>query len=604
MSPGTDTLIQNAVDGHNMPALFAALPLLRDLAGDLLGEITREIEWFSLPGGTTLFSVGQASDGLYVIINGALGVYVPHVSGGSQLVARLSGGQVVGESELVSGSTRAVTVVALRDTEVARLPTASFEQLVARNPLAMREIAKVLVRRLESAPAGYQQPRTLPKTFALVPHAEGVDVVGFGRQLLGFLKEVGRAELVTHSTAEDRTSHWFHRLERANEYIVYVTDSHLTNWSKLCLRQADAVVLVAHADSSARPWAVPPSAVGQPGRLQVSELVLLHRKPGAQPGATRQWMKLYGCRHHHVSSSRDVARIARLLTGSAVGLVLSGGGARGFAHIGVIRALREANVPIDAVGATSIGSIIGAGLAVGWDHQEMVERIRRSFVDTNPTSDFTFPLVSLVSGRKVGRLLRREFGTACIEDLRLPFFCVSTNLTRGQAAVHQQGDLWLWLRASVAIPGVLPPVIAENQVYVDGATINNLPVDVMREIVDGTILAVDAGADRTFETDIELTEMPPAWRLGKWRRLRRSSMNIMQILWRAGMVNSEASTIGQRELADLLIKPPTDGINMLDWKAFEQAIELGYRHACEILESWERSRTAGARRNMFHGVTR
>ena len=603
MSPGTDTLIQNALDGHNMPALFAALPLLRDLAGDLLGEITREIEWFSLPGGTTLFSSGQASDGLYVIINGALGVYVPRMSGGSQLVAQLSGGQVVGESELVSGSARAATVVALRDTEVARLPTASFEQLVARNPLAMREIAKVLVRRLESAPAGYQQqPRTLPKTFALVPQEEGVDAVGFGRQLLGLLKGLGRAELITHSTAGDRTSHWFHRIERANEYVVYITDCDLTNWSKLCLRQADAIVLVAHAGGSVRPWIAPVGEVGQPGRLQVAELVLLH-KGAAQQSATREWMKLYGCRHHHVISARDVARVARLLTGSAVGLVLSGGGARGFAHIGVIRALREANIPIDAVGATSIGSIIGAGLAVGWDHQEMVERIRRSFVDTNPMSDYTFPLVSLVSGRKVGRLLRKEFGAARIEDLRLPYFCVSANLTRGQAAVHRQGELWLWLRASVAIPGVLPPVIAENQVYVDGATINNLPVDVMREVVDGTIFAVDAGADRTFAPDMDLTEMPAAWQLGKWRRVRRSRMNIMQILWRAGMVNSEASTIGHRELADLLLKPPTDGINMLDWKAFDQAIDLGYRHACEVLERWQRSRSSGVHHNMSRGVT-
>jgi NTE family protein len=602
MSPGTDTLIQNAVDGHNMPALFAALPLLRDLAGDLLGELTREIEWFSLPGGTTLFSIGQASDGLYVIINGALGVYAPRPNGGSQLVARLCGGQVAGESELVSGSTRAATVVALRDSEVAHLPTASFERLVARNPLAMREIAKVLVRRLEATPAGYQQPRTLPKTFALVPHAEGVDVLGFGRQLLGFLQGVGRAELVTHSMVRDRTSHWFHRLERANDYVVYITDCHLTNWSKLCLRQADAVVLVAHADNNARPWTVPLGEVGQPGRLQVAELVLLHRS-GTQRSATQQWMKLYGCRHHHVSSARDVARVSRLLTGTAVGLVLSGGGARGFAHIGAIRALRDANFPIDAVGATSIGSIIGAGLAAGWDHQEMLERIRRSFVDTNPTSDFTFPLLSLVSGRKVGRLLRREFGATRIEDLRLPYFCVSTNLTRGQAAVHRQGELWLWLRASVAIPGVLPPVIVENQVYVDGATINNLPVDVMREFVDGTILAVDAGADRSFEPDIELTEMPPPWRLGKWRRVRNSSMNIMQILWRAGMVNSEASTIGQRELADLLFKPPIDSINMLDWKSFERAVDLGYRHACEALESWERSRKPNPHRGLSRGVT-
>ncbi|MBV8806066.1 MAG: patatin-like phospholipase family protein, partial [Sinobacteraceae bacterium] len=187
------------------------------------------------------------------------------------------------------------------------------------------------------------------------------------------------------------------------------------------------------------------------------------------------------------------------------------------------------------------------------------------------------------------------FGATHIEDLRLPYFCVSTNLTRGQAAIHREGELWLWLRASVAIPGVLPPVIAEGQVYVDGATINNLPVDVMRDALDGTIVAVDAGADRTFESDIQLTEMPPAWRLGRWLRMRRSRMNIMQILWRAGMVNSEASTIGQRELADLLIKPPTDSINMLDWKSFEQAIDVGYRHACRVLEDCPQLRRQAVR---------
>jgi NTE family protein len=588
MSPGTDTIIQNAVDGRNMPALFAALPLLRALAGNLLGEITQELEWFSLPGGTTLFKAGQVSDGLYVIINGSLGIYVPRAGGGSQLVGQVSGGQAVGETEVISGSTRAATVVALRDSEVAHLPTAIFEKLAASNPLAMREIAKVLVQRLQASPTSYGQSKVMPKTFAIVPHGEDVDAEGFGRQLLECLKASGRAELVSYTTGGDRTSHWFHRLERANDFVVYVTGFRATNWSKLCRRQADSVVLLANNDALARPWPALLADTEQPVKQQIFELVLLHRD-GGPSSPTRQWMDLYGCRHHHVRSRSDVARFARLLTGRAVGLVLSGGGARGFAHIGVMRALREAKIPVDAVGASSIGAIIGAGLAAGWDHQEMIERIRRSFVDTNPTSDYTFPLVSLVSGRKVGRLLRREFGETAIEDLRLPYFCVSTNLTRGQVSVHRMGQLWLWLRASIAIPGVLPPVIADGQVYVDGATINNLPVDVMREVLDGTIIAVDAGADRAFETDIELTEMPRVWGLKKWRLLRRSNINIMQILWRAGMVNSEASRIGQRELADWVLKPPTDSINMLDWKSFEPAIDLGYRYACEALEKRDRS---------------
>ncbi|HZO23505.1 MAG TPA: patatin-like phospholipase family protein [Steroidobacteraceae bacterium] len=594
MSPGTDTIIQGAIDSRNVPAMFAALPLLRELAGELLAEITQEIEWFSLPGGSTLYKAGQSSDGLYVVVNGGLGMYVARSGGGARLAAQISAGQLIGEAEVISGNRRASTVVALRDTELARLPTALIEHLVAKNPGAMRAIAKILVQRLESEP-GDRQQKARPKTFAVIPHGPDVDAEAFGRQLLHCLKGLGRAELVLHSTGGEQTSHWFHRLERANDYVAYVTDFRPSNWSKLCLRQADSLLLLARADSTAHAWPALLAREEQPDKLQRFELVL--QRSGAKRTPTRDWMNLYPCRHHHVSSQADVARLARTLTGRAVGLVLSGGGARGFAHIGVMRALREARIPVDGIGATSIGAIIGAGWAAGWDYAEMVQRIRRSFVDTNPTRDYTLPLVSLLSGRKVCRLLRREFGETNIEDLPLPFYCVSTNLTSGQAAVHRQGPVWLWSRASVAIPGVLPPVIADRQVYVDGATISNLPVDIMRELLDGPVIAVDAGADRAFATDLELTEMPPLWGLPTWRQLRRSRINIMQILWRAGMVNSAATTIGQRELADLLLKPPTDSINLLDWKAFERAIEIGYRHASEALEKrdWLERRLAPER---------
>jgi len=249
-----------------------------------------------------------------------------------------------------------------------------------------------------------------------------------------------------------------------------------------------------------------------------------------------------------------------------------------------MRALQAAKLPVDAIGATSIGAIIGAGWAAGWSHGEMIERMRRAFVQQNPLGDYTLPFVSLVAGRRVGRLLRGEFGEQCIEDLPLPFFCVSTNLSSGQVAVHRRGKLWLWLRASVAIPGVLPPVCTQKQIHVDGATINNLPVDVMRESLDGVILAVDAGADRMFEATVEMSEVPPAWRILSWLRHPRPRINILQILLRSGMINSTTATIAHRQLADLVLRPPLERIDLLDWKAFDRVVELGYRHASESLE--------------------
>ena len=287
-------------------------------------------------------------------------------------------------------------------------------------------------------------------------------------------------------------------------------------------------------------------------------------------------------------------RIARLITGRALGRVLSGGGARGFAHIGVLRALRDANMPVDAIGGTSIGAIIAAGYAAGWDCEEMVMRMRRSFVDTNPLNDYTLPLVSLVAGRKVRRLLQREFGDIDIENLQLPYYCVSANLTTSQSAVHRRGKLWFWLSASVAIPGVLPPVFSEHQIHVDGATINNLPVDAMRKQLRGSVIAVDVGADRTFESGPEMTEVPALWKIPIWLYQRQFKINIMQILWRSGMINSTATTVGQRELTDLLLRPPLENIDMLDWQAFDRAIELGYRHAVRTIEQHRDRLTAAS----------
>ncbi len=584
MSVDDDTLIEAALERRNLLAVFATLPLFRELEPDQLDAIAREIEWFSVPGGATLFEAGESPDALYVVINGSLGAYVGSNGARTQLVGLISAGETVGEMALISGKARNATVVALRDTELARLPAQAFETLALRHPGSLRNIAKLIIQRLEIARGTARPRRATPKTIGVVPRDASVDATTFAIQLVECLNRIGRAQLVLSNQGAEQTSHWFHKLERANDFVVYVTDERPTNWSKLCLRQADALLLLARSANEPGPWPALEAVRAQTLVLQHAEVVLLHEER-IRPRAARGWLDLHeGLRHHHVRSGTDVARVARLLTGRGIGLVLSGGGARGFGHVGVLRALLEAKVNIDAIGGTSIGAIIAAGWAAGWEYEEMLSRLRRSFVVTNPLNDYTLPLVSLIAGRKVGRLLRREFGDTEIEDLEIPYFCVSANLTTGQAAVHRRGELWLWLRASVAIPGVLPPVFTRRQVYVDGATISNLPVESMREVGGGPIIAVDVGDDRGFETSLETCEVPAFWNIPLWIRGAGSRINIMQILWRAGMINSAATTTAQRELTDLLLRPPLQHIDLLDWHAFDRAVELGYRHAAEVLE--------------------
>jgi NTE family protein len=354
-------------------------------------------------------------------------------------------------------------------------------------------------------------------------------------------------------------------------------------------------LLAARAEDEPREW----SALEGARELRLheprAELLLLH-DDAIKTGATRRWLdksasleqrKSSDAKHsmpfHHIRNRADIERVARLLTGRGIGLTLSGGGARGFAHIGVIRALHEAKIPIDTVGGTSIGAIIAGGVAAGWNDEEMVYHIKRTFVDTNPINDYTFPLVALTAGRKVSRLLRQEFGDVHIEDLPLPYFCVSANLTTGHSAVHRSGELWQWLRASVAIPGVLPPVFSNGEVFVDGATINNLPVDVMRDFNRGPVIAVDVGAERVFTADLQEAEGPPFWRFFQWLRGKRRSVNIFQILLRAGMINSTANTAAVRQQTDVLLQPPLGQIDLLNWQAFDRVVDAGYRYACERL---------------------
>jgi NTE family protein len=265
-------------------------------------------------------------------------------------------------------------------------------------------------------------------------------------------------------------------------------------------------------------------------------------------------------------------------------VVFSGGGARGFAHIGAIRALREAGLTIDAVGGTSIGALMAAGVALEWEDETFHQTFHRALVGSNPLSDYTLPLVSLVAGRKASRLLQREFGDGDIEDLPLPFYCVSADLAHGRAVVHERGQLWRALRSTIAIPGVLPPVCSGGQVLVDGGVIDNLPVAAMRRLNAGPVIGIDIAGQHALATDLDETDLPSIWQLllQRWRGAPRRP-GILRILLRAGMVNSASTAEQNAALSDLMLTPPVDSIDLLAWDRFDDAIEAGYAHVRDRL---------------------
>jgi predicted acylesterase/phospholipase RssA len=403
--------------------------------------------------------------------------------------------------------------------------------------------------------------------------------------------------------ADASTRRWLHAIEESCDYTVLVADASTPDWTARCVRQADRILVVGDPRLDPSPTEAELLVARTTGGRTTASVVLVHPDDTVMPSGTAAWLDARpGLSAHHVRLLRDAdyRRVARLVTGRAVGLVLGGGGAKGLAHLGVIRALEEAGVPIDAIGGTSIGAIMATTVGMGWDDDIRIENSLAAFARTRFLVGLTFPAVSVASAKKLTRMLRdpRNLGDTGIEDMWVPYFCVSTNLSSGEMVVHDRGPAWLAVRASIAIPGVLPPVWHDGDLLVDGGVVNDLPVDVMRQRIEGRVVAVALDGDATVALDGDATarRSEPAfdpglsgWRLIRHRFGRPSGQDRLpgplQILGRArdvGVRNAQRHRHLPEDI-DLLLRPPASGFGSFDFRAAAHLIDIGYRHAAAQL---------------------
>jgi NTE family protein len=574
--PGKDADYPASLREHL--AGFALLEGLGDLA---VRKLIADGVWFGLPGGATLKRDGDNETALFLVVSGCLGVFIDDERHGRRQVAQVRAGETVGEVSLLTGDEHSAQLVALRDSELLRISPQAFEAMVSRHPRVALNMMRMMVRRLRDTSRNVRDP-SRPKAFALVPLQDGLGHEAIAHRLAAALVDMGSKAAVLDANAGEQSAEWFDTFEAAHDIVFYRGDAPGTPWTHLCERQADRVLLLARSD---RPMPVHQVHTPKERISGLPDLLLLH--PGNKDSSLPEHFAVRSGgfeTHHHIREGRsdDVRRLARFVSGRAVGLVLGGGGARGFAHIGVIKALMEAKVPFDCLGGVSMGAIIAAGLAAEWGIEEMTERMRDVFVVKKPLSDYTIPLIALLRGKKVSTLLRAHFDDLRIEEMPKPFFCVSSDLTTGRLHEHRSGFVWRCLRASVALPGILPPVTHRGHLLVDGGVMNNLPVDVMRARRIGPLIASDV----TGEIDMSVRDRRygerPAWRL-LWQRMR-GTPSIVSILMRSGTVGSEAQRVLVRDQADYLFEPPMPDVGVRDWKMFDRAIAEGYAHASVQIE--------------------
>jgi len=578
-------------------------PVFMELPEEELARLATEVEVIHLMAGATLTEQGEDADGAYLLLSGRLHAFAVQPDGSEAPVGDIGTGELVGEMALLSATTRGATVRALRDSQLIFVKSATFERIVHVSPQATLAIARGLVDRLQRA--NTRRPATAPSRSVTLMPANGACSETI-EALIGALGET--ATTVVYETDKEAalgTDHteaelvtWLNQLEAEAELLIYVAGDPETRWTGRCLRQADHILAIdadpgngeiSHLIETLE--ALTSGAVGP-----VVDAVCVHPPRAGRAGGGWRWVSggKIGVHHTRRDHADDHSRVARALLGKDIGLVLSGGGARGLAHVGVMRALDEAGIPIDIVGGTSFGSIAAMMRALDMTWEEMREVLWDTVGRNGAPIDITAPAISFSKGQRLRDVIDQTYTDANIEDTWLRSYCVSSNLSSGHSLVHRTGPIASAVRASVAIPGVFPPVASgDGEVLVDGAVMNNLPVDVMTQLSrGGPIVAVNLRSPAEMPArQLPGTGVVSGWQT-LWRRLTPFGATpemptMLDILARSNEMSGAEATRALEETATYVLHPPTGGHAFLDFGALDELIETGYRHTLEQIDEWD-----------------
>ncbi len=571
-----------------------------------------ELDWVRLSSGDVLFQQGEQEDALYFLVAGRLRASVVEKSGGIRTLGDIRRGETLGEMGLLTGEPRSARVVAVRDSLLVRLSRESYLKVIRVYPLVSVHVARVIVERVKRA----NDPRlswSRPATIAVLPVTRGANCPALIAELLPSLRRHGTVDCIdarrlalefgansmetNKGQAGDNwgvVSRWIDGVEATSDLCLLTSDDPDSTWTLHCLRHADEIIWVADTDTGDELLKDSFAGFGLPkehvNMLTRQTLLLSHAPDRKQPKGTSSWLQRFPVDNHlHLRRGHkgDLGRIARTLMGRSIGLVFGGGGARGFAHLGVLKALEEAGITVDRLGGCSIGSVKAGYAAFDLPADEVIALARKAFAKS-PTGDINpVPLLSLIQGKQLRTVIDSAVQAltgfdANIEDTWKPLYCIASNYSRAEETIPERGNLARAVRASVSIPAALPPVIIDGDLMIDGGTFNNFPTDVMARKGAGTILGCDLMRENLRRIDLEETPSSAALAIDRLRprskrRYRLPALSSM--ILNVSILHSQSKLAASRAHADVCFTPDLGRIGMLEWTAFDKAVEAGYEHA-------------------------
>lgn len=574
-----------------------------------LGGKSRELR-----RGEILFREGEQGDTLFLLSRGRLRAVVCRDRVEPSVVGEIAAGEILGELAVLCAAPRSATVVAIRDSVVVEISGDDLSRLEAPVLLElMRQLGARMREMIDSTRAS-----TEPRCIALVGAAPDLPLTEIAEELGRVAAPLGKhclpvrpsdipEEVRAAGLGSSVVGDWLSQREE-KAVLILQSDYEAGEWTLRCLLQADLVIVVARAwdEPCLSPAERALAGLGDDLTRPNVDLLLLQRERPFR--GTARWLEHRRVRRHfHVRPSvrDDRERMARQVFGANLSVALGGGGARGFAHVGVLRACEELNIPLDRIGGTSIGSIVGGLAALGFPAADVKENLRRGFVPARKLKEWSVPVISFDTSRRYQEALHRMYGDAMIEDLPINFFCVSCNLTRARSEIHRSGPLWQWVGASISYPLIAPPLVVGGEMLVDGGLMNNVPVDVARRDGAGFVLGVDVGASNAFRLPGHYHGRPRAWEV-LWSRVRRGARRpgaesvvfptMIDLISRTCVLGSLMGQERARPDADLYLRMPVEKYRLLDFDYLDEIADVGHQAALASLEpvrEWQRRITSG-----------
>jgi NTE family protein len=558
---------------------FGDCDVFRNLGSGEIRAIAEAATWQELQGREVLLNQGDVADHVVLIYRGALRVLQQGADGTVTVLGEHRRGELVGEAGILAETPRAATLLAIRCSVVAQIGAELFQRLLREHSEIAIRVATHLSKRLIA-----KNVASSPARFAVVVPLDqfnGSDLHG----LVGAIASGSNAETVWLAEHPNLDVAQLETRQR-NQVLI---GTNIETSLAFC-RQVDEVLLVVRAESRINPkslvelFDIVRGAQGPTCRLVIVHPIDVNRN--SSRGKTRELLAVVPSESHHHIRSRwsDAKRVGRLLARTSVSLVLGGGGARGAAHVGVIRALQEAGVPIDHVGGTSMGAIVGGVFCAGYPTSELVSMLE-GWYQTGAMRSIAFPSVSLLHHKKTEQKFNEMFGDGSIEDLWTNFLCTTVDITSGLLSVHTNGSAARWIRASGAIPGVFAPVVGEDgNLHVDGGLINNLPSDVMRQIWLGRVIAIDVGSPSAA------MKMPAnqqgsvgvRYLIDRYRK-QPTLPTVGEVMQRGATLSSVQQLQASKDASNVIVTPDLGGFGMFDFANMAKIAARGYEGAINAM---------------------